>query len=46
MIVIATAFSRLQNVKDLVEALSKIRRFRISFGSQHVIGSKALVKSE
>ena len=36
MIVIADQFSRLQTFKDLVNPLSKKRRFRTSLGSQHV----------
>ena len=44
VIVIANVFPRLQTVKDLVRPLSKKRRFRTSFGSQHVKGSQTLVK--
>ena len=45
MIVIANVFSRLQTVKDLVEPLSKVRRFRTSIGSQDVKWSQTFVKS-
>ena len=44
-IVIANVFLKLQNVKDLVRELSKERRFRRSFNSQHVKGSRTLEKS-
>ena len=35
MINIANVFPRLRTVKELVKPLSKNRRFRTSFGSQH-----------
>ena len=44
-LVIANVLSKLQNVKDLVRPLSKKRRFRTSFDSQHVKASETLVKS-
>ena len=44
-IVIANVFLKLQTLKDLVRELSKKRRFRIFFESQHVEGSQTLVKS-
>ena len=40
--VIANVFPKLQNVKDLLRALSKKRRFRTSFDSQDVKGSLTL----
>ena len=43
--VIANVFPKLQIVKDLVRPLSKKRRFRNSFDSEDVKGSKRLVKS-
>ena len=43
-IVMANVFSKLRTVKDLVKPLSKKRRFRPSFDSQHVKGSQTLVK--
>ena len=45
MIVIANAFPKLQTLKNLVRTLSKKRRFRTSFDSQHVKRSQTLVKS-
>ena len=44
-IVIANVFWKLQTVKDLVRQLSKKRRLRTSFDSQHVKGFQTLVKS-
>ena len=44
MIFIVFAFPKLQMVKDLVRSLSKKRRFRTPFESQHVKGSQTLVK--
>ena len=44
-IVRANVFPKLQTVKDLVRPLSKKRRFRTSFNSQHVRGSQTFVKS-
>ena len=45
MIVIAIEFRKLQTVKDLVNPLSRKRRFRTSFDSQHVNGWQNIVKS-
>ena len=45
MIVIANVFLNSQTVKILVRALSKKRRFRTRFGSQHVKPPQILVKS-
>ena len=45
-VVIANVFSKLQNVKDLIRPLSKKRRFRTSFDSQHVKASETLLKSQ
>ena len=45
MIVIGNAFLKLQSVKILVRPLSKKRRFRTCFDSQHVKASQVLVKS-
>ena len=45
MIVIANKFPKLQTVKYLVRPLTKKRRFRTSFDSQHVQGSQTFVKS-
>ena len=45
MIVIANVFPKLQTVKDLVRPLSKKRRFRTCFDSQHVKASQILSKS-
>ena len=42
MIVIANLFPKLQTVKILVRPLSKKRRFRTRFDSQHVKASKML----
>ena len=44
-VVIANVFSKLQNVKDLIRPLSKKRRFRTSFDSQHIKVSQILAKS-
>ena len=44
MIVIANVFQILETVKDLVRPLSKKRRFRTSFESQHVKVSETLGK--
>ena len=44
-IVRADVFPNFQTVKDLVRPLSKKRRFRIPFDSQHVKVSQTLVKS-
>ena len=46
MIVIATLFRKLQNVKDLVRPLSKKRCFRAPFDGQNVKGYQTIVKSE
>ena len=43
-VVIANVFPKLQTVKDLFRALSKKRRFRISFETQHAKGSLRLAK--
>ena len=45
MVVIANVFRTLQNMKILVRPLSKKRRFRTRFDSQHVKASKILAKS-
>ena len=45
MIVTAFAFPKLQTVKHLLRPLSKKRPFRTPFESQHVKGSRTLVKS-
>ena len=45
MIVITYVFRNLQTVKDLVRPLSRKRRFRTPFDSQHVEGFQTLVKS-
>ena len=45
MIVIANVFPKLQTVKILVRPLSKKRRFRTRFDSQHVKTSEILAKS-
>ena len=45
MFVIANAFLKLQTVKILVRPLSKKRRFRTRFDSQHLKASQILVKS-
>ena len=45
MIAIANVFPKLQTVKILLRALSKKRRFRTRFDSQHVKVSQILVKS-
>ena len=44
MIVIANVLPRLQTVKILVRPLSKMRRFRKRFDSQHVKALQILVK--
>ena len=44
MIVIANVLTRLQTVKILVRPLSKMRRFRTRFDSQHVKALQILVK--
>ena len=44
-IVIAKLLPNLQTVKNFVTGLSKSRRLRNSFESQHVKGSKMIVKS-
>ena len=46
MIVIANVFPKLRTVKILLRQLSKKRRFRTCFQSQHVKESKMLVKSK
>ena len=45
MIVIATLLRNFQAGKDLVRLLSKKHRVRTHFDSQHIKGSKTLVKS-
>ena len=45
IIVIANVFSKLQTVKNFIRTLSKERRFRTGFGSQHVKSSEILVKT-
>ena len=45
MIVIATLFRKLENVKDLARPLSKKHLFRTPFDSEHVKVSQTLVKS-
>ena len=45
MIVIANVFAKLLTVKNLLRALSKRRRFRTRFDSQHVKPSQVLPKS-
>ena len=44
MVAVANVFPKLQNVKILVRALSKNRRFRKRFDSQYVKVSQILVK--
>ena len=44
MIAIPTLFRKLQNVKNLVGALSKKHRSRTPFDSQRVKGSQTLAK--
>ena len=44
MIVIANVLTRLQTVKILVRPLSKMRRFRKRFDTQHVKALQILVK--
>ena len=41
----ADAFPKLHNVKDFVRPLSKKRRLKTSFDSQHVKGPQTLVKA-
>ena len=43
-VVIANVFMNIQTLKYLVAPLSKKRRFRTSFDSQHLKGSQTLVK--
>ena len=45
VIFIALVFPKLRTVKDLVRPLSKKRRFRAPFESQHVKGPQTFVKS-
>ena len=45
MIVTVNVFAKLQTVKILVRPLSKKRRFRTRFHSQHVKASQMLAKS-
>ena len=45
MIVIANVFPKLQTVKNLIRPLSKKRRFRTRFDSQHFKASEIFVKS-
>ena len=45
MIVISNVFPKLQTVKNLVRTLSKRRRFRARFDSQHVKAFRTLAKS-
>ena len=45
MIIIATLFPKLPNIKDLVRTFSKKHRFRTPFDSEHVKVSQTLVKS-
>ena len=45
MFVIANVFPKLQTVKTLVRPLSKTRRLRTRFGSQHVKASQIFAKS-
>ena len=45
MIVIANVFPKLQTVKDLVRLLTKKRRFKTSFESQHVQAFQTFIKS-
>ena len=45
MIVIANVFPKLQTVGNLLRPLSKKRRFRTGFDSQHVKASQILAKS-
>ena len=42
---IGNVFPKLETLKDVVRALSKKRRFRTSFESQHVKGYQTLLKS-
>ena len=42
MIAIANVFPKLQTVKEFVRSLSRKRRFRTPFDSQHIKGSKHL----
>ena len=45
IIIIANVFPKLETVKNLVRPLSKNRRFKTRFDSQHVKASKILAKS-
>ena len=45
MTIIAYVFPKLQTAKDLPRPLFKKWRFKTFFNSQHVKGSKAIVKS-
>ena len=45
MIVIGNVFPKLQTVKILVRPMSKKRRFRTRFDSQHAKASQILAKS-
>ena len=45
MIAIANVFPKLQTVKEFVRSLSRKRRFRTPFDSQHIKGFQTLVKS-
>ena len=45
MIVIDNLFPKLQTAKNLVRKLSKRRRFRARFDSQHVKASQIIAKS-
>ena len=45
MIVIANVFPKLQTVKNLIRPISKKRRFRTRFDSQHFKASEIFVKS-
>ena len=45
LIVIATLFRKLKNVKNLVRPVSEKHRFKAPFDSQHVKGWQTLVKS-
>ena len=42
MIVLANVFPKLENVKNFVRTLSKKRRFRTRFDSQHVKASQTI----
>ena len=45
MILIANVFPKLETVKILLRPLSKKRRFRTRFDSEHVKASQTLAKS-